>query len=126
MTIKINLQKISKICNRCGNPAQETHHKKPKSEGGNNKEDNLLPLCIACHDYAHSKRKILKWLNLLEKKRHPKKAKTKKQIQLWKIRNAKRIRLWEHRLAVLELLNTEEIIKSTGKYTSYWIDDTTH
>ena len=115
-----------KVCNRCGNPAQEKHHKKPRSEGGKDGEENLLPLCIACHDYIHSKRKILRWLNLLKRKRHPKKAKTKEQIRLWKIRTARRIRLWEHRLAILELLNTEEIIKSTGKYTSYWVDKTTH
>lgn len=122
MAIIIDSQKL---CNRCGNPAQEKHHKKLKSEGGSNEESNLILLCKACHDYAHSKRKILKQLNLLKKKRHPKKAKTSKQIRLWKIRNARRIRLWEHRLAVLELLNTEETIKSTGKYTSYWIDKTT-
>jgi len=126
MAIKISSQKILKICNRCGNTAQEKHHKKPKSEGGSDDKDNLTPLCKACHDYVHSKRKILKQLNLLKKKRHPKKAKTKEQIRLWKIKNSRRIRLWEHRLAVLELLNTEEIIKSTQKYTSYWTDTSTH
>ena len=125
MAIKINSQRILKLCNRCGNPAKETHHKKPRSEGGSDNKNNLTPLCIACHDYVHTKRNILRQLTRLKRKRTRKNL-TKKQLKAWKTRNTKRIRLWEHRLAVLELLNTEEIIKSTGKYTSYWVDETTH
>ena len=122
----IKIEQRLKVCHRCGSLAKERHHKRPRSEGGSDKEENLVFLCTACHDYIHSKRKILQQLNLLRNKKPPKRAKTIGQVKEWKLRNAKRIQLWEHRLAVLELLNTEEIIKSTGKYTSYWVDMSTH
>jgi len=31
----------------------EIHHKTPKAQGGGDEIDNLITLCIACHDLTH-------------------------------------------------------------------------
>ena len=33
----------------------ELHHKRHHVKGGNNSEDNLLTLCVKCHDDLHRK-----------------------------------------------------------------------
>jgi len=59
------LERDTYKCRKCGwhygkwNPADprhlELHHKKPHVEGGENEEDNLITLCIRCHDEVHRK-----------------------------------------------------------------------
>lgn len=44
-------------CQKCGfislsGQELETHHIKPRIEGGEDKEDNLITLCSICHNYA--------------------------------------------------------------------------
>ena len=60
-------------CSRCGGTNKiEIHHKLPKSEGGTDTLENLIPLCLACHDYIHFKERIYcqkekgKWIIRLE------------------------------------------------------------
>ena len=33
------------------------HHKKPLSEGGTNDEENLMSLCVSCHEKIHRRKK---------------------------------------------------------------------
>ena len=35
-------------------PAVRTHHRKPRSQGGQSTEANLLDVCAECHGYAHA------------------------------------------------------------------------
>ena len=35
-------------------PAVHTHHRKSRSQGGQNTEANLLDVCAECHTYAHA------------------------------------------------------------------------
>lgn len=43
----------SKYCIVCGAKANCTHHVKPLINGGTNKDNNLVPLCNACHEEIH-------------------------------------------------------------------------
>lgn len=108
-------------CRRCGRKEDiENHHIIARVEGGTDEPENKEELCSACHDFEHAKRNLLKsiedWKEKLERSR--------KFSRRQAIRS--RLRLYEHRLEVLESLNTPEQISLTGKYTSYWLDDTTH
>lgn len=97
-------------CIRCGSPDEiEEHHIKERSQGGGDEAENKEPLCSACHDYEHAKRKILASLE-----------KARKQRQL------ERIAVFEHRLEVLEDLNTPSLIRERRHYQTWWIDETTH
>jgi len=97
-------------CIRCGREESlESHHIIEKSHGGGDEAENKERRCSACHDYEHAERKLLASLEY-EKRRG--------QVD--------RIRVYEHRLEVLEKLNTPELIKERGTYISYWTDNTTH
>ena len=97
-------------CFRCGRSEKiENHHIKPKSEGGNNNVENKEPICSACHDFEHARRNILL---TLEKERRQKQF--------------KRVAVLEHRLEVLERLNTPEFIRERGRYQTWWVDESTH
>ena len=52
--------KIAKIkgdrCFYCGDPATEYHHIIPRHMGGDNRLENIVPMCTECHRKAHSKR----------------------------------------------------------------------
>ena len=37
-----------------GSPAVHRHHRKRRSQGINNYAENLLAVCLACHDWIHS------------------------------------------------------------------------
>lgn len=41
------------ICRRCRGEAVHTHHRKMRSQGGDNSEANLVRLCVECHDWVH-------------------------------------------------------------------------
>lgn len=43
-------------CTVCGRPADEVHHKIPRSKGGLNKPDNLTAVCNECHEKIHKRR----------------------------------------------------------------------
>ena len=43
-------------CTMCGRPADEVHHKVPRSRGGKNDSGNLVVLCRECHEMLHRKR----------------------------------------------------------------------
>ena len=43
-------------CFYCGAPAEEYHHIVPRHMGGDNRLENIVPMCIDCHRKAHSKR----------------------------------------------------------------------
>jgi 5-methylcytosine-specific restriction endonuclease McrA len=43
-------------CQFCGAMSNlEVHHKKFRSRGGDDSEDNLITLCSACHEITHGK-----------------------------------------------------------------------
>ncbi|HUV81478.1 MAG TPA: HNH endonuclease [archaeon] len=44
-------------CSVCGRPAEEVHHKIPRSKGGQNNPNNLVTLCFECHDNIHKNKK---------------------------------------------------------------------
>jgi hypothetical protein len=37
----------------CKGTGQHLHHRKLRSQGGSNAEDNLLHVCFRCHSYIH-------------------------------------------------------------------------
>lgn len=43
-------------CIYCGKIATEYHHIVPRHMGGDNRLQNIVPLCYECHKKAHSKR----------------------------------------------------------------------
>lgn len=40
-------------CPVCGEPIDHYHHRKPRSEGGSNRPENLVGLCKNCHEAVH-------------------------------------------------------------------------
>ena len=43
-------------CQNCGRKNHlEVHHKEFRSHGGEDREDNLITLCIDCHDFEHGR-----------------------------------------------------------------------
>lgn len=118
-----NKQRIyrERICKRCGRTESvQEHHIKQRKDGGGDEPENKEELCDACHEFEHTRRKILASLKSLEEAL-PKARYVKRILAL-----RERIELYKHRLEVLEELNTPEKIGLTGKYTSYWVDETTH
>lgn len=96
-------------CIRCGRTKQlEEHHIKERSRGGPDEPHNKEWRCSPCHKYEHTRRALLGSLEY-EKQRGQK----------------DRIKVYEHRLEVLEALNTPELIRERGTYLSYWTDRTT-
>jgi len=37
----------------------EVHHIKPRTAGGNNRTENLITLCSACHRFWHEKPEVM-------------------------------------------------------------------
>jgi 5-methylcytosine-specific restriction endonuclease McrA len=40
-------------CRNCSKPASQGHHIIHRSQGGDDRPDNILPLCITCHRLYH-------------------------------------------------------------------------
>lgn len=98
------------LCIRCGRSEKmERHHIQQRIHGGSDEPENMEDRCQACHDYEHTRRFIL---GSLEAERH------RGQLD--------RIAVFEHRLAVLDKLNTVKLIQESGTYLSYWSDSSTH
>ena len=51
-------------CQYCGLPAEHVHHLIPISVGGDNRESNLIPLCLKCHGLIHNKHFNPEWKEL--------------------------------------------------------------
>ena len=41
-------------CVRCGAVSDHAHHRKLRSQGGEDSPENLVRLCFLCHDWVHS------------------------------------------------------------------------
>lgn len=96
-------------CIRCGrNEEIEEHHIVERCRGGGDEAENKECRCSACHEYEHTRRKLLAALEY-----------EKRRGQL------NRIRVYEHRLEILNKLNTPELVKERGKYMTYWADSST-
>lgn len=54
---KVGAEKAAKRtggrCERCGAPAQHTHHKLGRRHPDANRDENLMPICLLCHDWVH-------------------------------------------------------------------------
>jgi len=97
-------------CIRCGcSGKMERHHIKQRIHGGGDEDDNLEDRCHACHKYEHTLRALTASLEY-EKQRG----------------QTNRIACYQHRIKVLEELNTPEIIRGRKTYLSYWTDRTTN
>lgn len=54
-------QRALGLCERCGNPGTDIHHRQPRQMGGTNRPDihdppNLLLLCRTCHTHIERHR----------------------------------------------------------------------
>jgi hypothetical protein len=110
-----------RVCRRCGRTEHvQEHHIKQRKDGGGDEPENKEDLCDACHDFEHARREIVHSIESWEEKvRRARKVTRRQAIKA-------RLDLLGHRLEVLEALNKPEAIARTGKYTSYWVDETTH
>lgn len=97
-------------CVRCGSEERlEDHHILERLRGGGDEPENKEWRCEPCHKYEHIHRGLEASLAYEQGRGQ-----------------ADRIRCYEHRLEILEQLNTPELIKERGTYLSYWSDNSTH
>ena len=97
------------ICIRCGRAEQlEEHHILERVHGGGDESANKEWRCRPCHKFEHTLRGLLGALEY-----------EKQRGQL------SRIKCYEHRIGVLEKLNTPELIIERKTYLSYWTDRST-
>lgn len=96
-------------CVRCGSNEQiEEHHIKERCRGGGDEPENKESRCEPCHKYEHT------WRNV------------RASLEYERQRGQQdRIKCYEHRLDILEKLNTPELIRKRGTYLSYWTDRST-
>ncbi len=96
-------------CVRCGGTDNlEDHHIVEKLHGGSDEPENKEWRCEPCHKYEHTYRGVEASLAYEQGRGQ-----------------ANRIRCYEHRLEVLDRLNTVELIRERGTYLSYWTDRST-
>lgn len=96
-------------CIRCGREESlENHHIIERYRGGGDEPENKEPRCQPCHKFEHTLRNLMAALEY-EKQRG----------------QADRIRCYEHRIEVLEKLNTPELVRERGTYLSYRTDTST-
>lgn len=94
---------------RCGGEDNlEEHHIVERLRGGSDEPENKEWRCEPCHKYEHTWRSVRASLEY-ERQRG----------------QQNRIRCYEHRLEILEQLNTPELIRERGTYLSYWADRST-
>ena len=49
-------------CQLCGSMSNlEVHHKELRSQSGEDSEQNLITLCIACHSLSHGGQRFKRW-----------------------------------------------------------------
>ena len=98
------------ICIRCGRTEKlEEHHVIERWKGGTDEPENKEWRCSACHDYEHARRNLLASLEYAKQNE-------------W----GERVKACQHRIDVLDVLNTPEVIKERGTYQGYWVDSSTH
>lgn len=91
-------------CQRCGSAKKiEKHHIVQRIHNGSDEDDNLQELCRACHKYEHTLRALEASL----------------EFEKWR-GQADRIACYQHRIDVLNELNTPALIAERGTYLSYW------
>ena len=104
-----------RVCRRCGATERlERHHIKQRAYGGGDEASNLEDLCLACHDYEHAKREVVGGLRRAMASRFAHQSREKDRI--WRL---------IFRLAVLRALNSPDVIRDRGTYTSYWTVEAT-
>ena len=109
------------VCIRCGREEKiENHHIIARIKGGGDEPENKEPRCSACHHYEHARREILAGIQRWEEEL----VVARKVSRRLAIRA--HLEMLRHRLEVLDSLNSPEQIRLTGKYTTYWTDETTH
>lgn len=59
--IRPNFIKEHPICQYCGNLATQVHHLIPIAKGGDNRINNLIPLCDKCHSLIEGKHFDAAW-----------------------------------------------------------------
>lgn len=62
--IRNSFIKIHNQCQYCKEKAAHIHHLIPIAYGGDNRESNLIPLCIKCHSMLHNKKYSNDWKEL--------------------------------------------------------------
>ena len=88
--VREEFSKISKLfikthpnCQYCGGDTEHVHHLIPIAVGGDNRENNLIPLCLECHGKIHNK-DFSNWKELqrigIEKAKAAGKFKGRKQL----------------------------------------------
>ncbi len=96
-------------CVRCsGEDKLENHHIVERLRGGGDEPENKEWRCEPCHKYEHTRRRLEASLAYEQGRGQ-----------------SNRIKCYEHRLEVLDRLNTVELIRQRGTYLSYWIDRST-
>ena len=97
-------------CSRCVSEEKlENHNILERLHGGSDESENKEWRCQPCHKYEHVRRSLEASI-IYEQERGQK----------------DRVRCYEHRLEVLDSLNTIELITERGTYLSYWTDSSTH
>ena len=61
LKIRPNFIKDHPYCQYCGKPTQHVHHLIPLAKGGDNRINNLIPLCRKCHGLIHNKNYNDQW-----------------------------------------------------------------
>ncbi len=57
---RLVLERDSWRCQFCGQIVNlQVHHLRPRSQQGDDKEENLITLCRACHERVHRERTLL-------------------------------------------------------------------
>lgn len=57
-------------CVVCLEPANHIHHLRPKSlfKKGTSDPDNMVPLCLVCHEKVHTKGTTTEWAKILKQR----------------------------------------------------------
>jgi hypothetical protein len=128
---------ISKLkCVYCGSQAAHMHHIIPLSVGGDNRDSNLIPLCLECHGKIHNKRYNNKWKELqkigIEKAKAEGRYRggTKKKIDINKYKDLKQdyMNRLINKTEFSELLGVSrptlnKILKEEEEYLKFWEKD---
>lgn len=105
-------------CVRCGRSEQlEEHHIVARVDGGTDEPENKEWRCQPCHKYEHSRRNLMRSIEgyIIHRTGH----------QVLGESQPDRIAAFQHRLDVLNHLNSVEAIVERGSYIAYWTDAST-
>lgn len=128
---------ISKLkCVYCGSQAAHIHHLIPLAAGGDNRDSNLIPLCLDCHGKIHNKRYKNNWKELQKIGIEKAKAEgryhggTKKKIDIIKYKELKQnyMNSLINKTEFSELLGVSrptlnKILEQEEEYLKFWERD---